>query len=95
MIECSQKSVGEIPRKHGLTCSVRDLTNPGRPLVTTKRKDSLLVRKSKKDRFKNATQIRTEVLSEYSLKLTVQQSREGYEGRAIIVKINRILGIPI
>ena len=37
MVGCSQKSVGEILRKHGLTCSVRDLTIPGRPRVTTKR----------------------------------------------------------
>ena len=80
MVECSQKSVGEILRKHGLICSVRDLTIPGRPRDTTKKKDSLLVRKSKKDRFKTATQIRTEVLSECSLKIstsTVQRKLQG------------------
>ena len=37
MVRYSQKSVGEILRRHGLTCSVRDLTIPGRPRVTIKR----------------------------------------------------------
>ena len=80
MVGCSQKSVAEILKKHRLTGSVRDITIPGRPRVTTKRQDSLLVRKCKMDRFKTATQIRAEVLSEYSLKLstsTVQRRLRG------------------
>ena len=80
MIGCSQKSVAEILKKHRLTGSVRDITIPGRPRVTTKRQDSSLVRKCKTDRFKTATQIRAEVLSEYSLILstsTVQRRLRG------------------
>ena len=80
MVRCSQKSVAEVLRKHRLTGSVEDLTIPGRPRVTTKRQDNLLVRKYKKDRFKTVTQIKVEVLSEYSIKLstsTVQRSLRG------------------
>ncbi|KAI6653087.1 hypothetical protein LOD99_3923 [Oopsacas minuta] len=80
MVGCSQKSVAEILKKHRLTGTVRDLAIPGRPCVTTKRQDNLLVRKCKKDRFKTAIQINAEVLSEYSTKLstsTVQRSLRG------------------
>ncbi|KAI6647097.1 hypothetical protein LOD99_8934 [Oopsacas minuta] len=70
MVGCSQKSVAEILKKHRLTGTVRDLAIPGRLRVTTKRQDNLLVRKCKKDRFKTATQIKAEVLSEYSIKLS-------------------------
>ncbi|KAI6652420.1 hypothetical protein LOD99_7434 [Oopsacas minuta] len=80
MVGCSQKSVAEILKKHRLTGTVRDLAIPGRPRVTTKRQDNLLVRKCKKDRFKTATQIKAEVLSEYSIKLstsTVQRRLRG------------------
>ncbi|KAI6648383.1 hypothetical protein LOD99_8173 [Oopsacas minuta] len=80
MVGCSQKSVAEILKKHRLTCTIRDLAIPGRPRVTTKRQDNLLVRKCKKDRFKTATQIKAEVLSEYSIKLSTSKFREGYEG---------------
>ncbi|KAI6657063.1 Transposase domain containing protein [Oopsacas minuta] len=80
MVGCSQKSVAEILKKHRLTGSVRDFAIPCRPRVTTKRQDNLLVRKCKKDRFKTATQIKAEVLSEYSIKLstsTVQRRLRG------------------
>ncbi|KAI6648649.1 hypothetical protein LOD99_8006 [Oopsacas minuta] len=69
-------------KKHRLTGTVRDLAIPGRPRVTTKRQDKLLVRKCKKDRFKTATQIKAEVLSEYSIKLstsTVQRKLRGLD----------------
>ncbi|KAI6655331.1 Transposase domain containing protein [Oopsacas minuta] len=80
MVGCSQKSVAEMLKKHRLTGTVRDLAILGRPRVTTKRQDNLLVRKCKKDRFKIATQIKAEVLSEYSIKLstsTVQRRLPG------------------
>ncbi|KAI6646854.1 hypothetical protein LOD99_9123 [Oopsacas minuta] len=79
MVGCSQKNAAEILKIRRLT-GTRDLAIPGRPRVTTKRQDNLLVRKCKKDRFKTATQIKGEVLSEYSIKLSTSPVQRRLRG---------------
>ena len=72
---CSQKSVSLILKKLRETSSVKDKKNSGRLRVTTRREDSIIVRKSLSNRCKTAPQIRSEVMSEHSIEISTSTTQ--------------------
>ena len=67
---CSQKSIDRTLRRHSATGSVQDKTIPGRRRKTSRRENSLIVRKSKADRFKTAPQIKAELQIEHGVQVS-------------------------
>ena len=67
---CSQKSIDRTLRRHSATGSVQDKTIPGRRRKTSRREDSLIVRKLKADRFKTAPQIKAELRIEHGVQVS-------------------------
>ena len=74
-VGCSQRSVSGILKKHEETGSVRDKRIPGRLRKTTSREDSILVRKSKADRFKTAPQLKAEMNLEYGVQVSTSTAQ--------------------
>ena len=69
-VGCSQRSVSDILRKQRLTGCVRDHVIIGRKRKTTIKEDRLIVRKSKADRFKTATEIKAEMQVEHGVRIS-------------------------
>ena len=67
---CSQRSVSVILRKQRHTGCVRDHEIIGRKRKTTIKEDRLIVRKSKADRFKTATEIKAEMQMEHGVRIS-------------------------
>ena len=74
-VECCQKSVSLILKKEKTNGSLADRPIPGRARKTTRREDSLLVRKSKADRFKTAPQIRNEIRREHGIDISISTTQ--------------------
>lgn len=74
---CSQRAVSGILEKHRNTGSVKDKRIPGRRRKTTSREDSIMVRKSKANRFKTAPQIKAEMTLSMECRFQLPQLREG------------------
>ena len=60
-LKCNYKSATLILKRKKLNGSVSDLQIPGQTRKTTRKEDSIIVRKSKCNRFKTAPQVRAEV----------------------------------
>ena len=67
---CSQRTVSDILRKQRLTGCVRDHEIIGRKRKTTIEEDRIIVRKSKADRFKTATEIKAEMQVEHGVRIS-------------------------
>lgn len=74
-IGCSQRSVSGILKKHKDGGCIRDKKIPGRNRKTTRREDSIVVRKSKSNRFITAPLIKSEIKLEYGLELSVSTTQ--------------------
>ena len=74
-VECCQKSVSLILKKEKTNGSLADRPIPGRARKTTRREDSLLVRKNKADRFKTAPQIRNEIRREHGIDISISTTQ--------------------
>ena len=66
---------GVILKKHRESGTVKDMKIPGRERKTTAREDSLMVRKSKADRFKTAPQIKAEMNLEYGVQVSTSTAQ--------------------
>ena len=74
-LKCSHKSVALILKKKKLNGSVSDRPIPGRTRKTTRKEDSIIVRKSKSDRFKTAPQVRAEVKTQYGIHVSISTTQ--------------------
>ena len=74
-VGCCQRSVSDILKKERLTGGVRDRKIIGRKRKTTTKEDRLIVRKSKADRFKTATEIKAEMQVEHGVHISSSTTR--------------------
>ena len=72
---CCERSVSDILKKERLTGGVRDRKIIGRKRKTTTKEDRLIVRKSKADRFKTATEIKAEMQVEHGVHISSSTTR--------------------
>ncbi|CAB4036684.1 Transposable element Tc1 transposase, partial [Paramuricea clavata] len=72
-VGCSQRSVSDILKKKQLTGSVKDIKILGKKRKTTRY--NILVRKSKVDRFKTASEIKAEMQNEHAVHMSVSTTR--------------------
>ena len=71
----SQKNVSDILKKQRDTGTVRDKKIPGRKRKTTAKEDRIMVRKSKSDRFKTASEIRAEMQIKHRVNVSSSTAR--------------------
>ena len=64
-VGCTQASVSGILKKKMVYGNVKDAKIPGRKRKTSQKEDRIVVRKSKTDRFKTASQIKAEMQTDY------------------------------
>ena len=69
--------------------SLADRPIPGRARITTRREDSLMVRKSKSNRFKTAPQIKAEKQSKYGLNVSISTTQRRLREVGLIGLIGR------
>ena len=74
-VGCCQRSVSDILKKERLTGGVRDRKIIGRKRKTTTKEDRLIVRKSKADRFKTATEIKAKMQVEHGVHISSSTTR--------------------
>ena len=74
-VGCTQASVSGILKKKMVYGNVKDAKIPGRKRKTSQKEDRIVVRKSKTDRFKTASQIKAEMQTDYDVDISVSTTR--------------------
>ena len=74
-VGCTQASVSGIVKKKMVYGNVKDAKIPGRKRKTSQKEDRIVVRKSKADRFKTASQIKAEMQIDYDVDISVSTTR--------------------
>ena len=74
-VGCTQASVSGILKKKMVYGNVKDAKIPGRKRKTSQKEDRIVVRKSKADRFKTASQIKAEMQIDYDVDISVSTTR--------------------
>ena len=74
-VGCTQASVSGILKKMMVYGNVNDAKIPGWKRKTSQKEDRIVVRKSKADRFKTASQIKAEMQIDYDVDISVSTTR--------------------
>ena len=94
-VHCSQRAVSGILEKHKITGSEKDKRIPVRRRKTTSREDSIMVRKSKANRFKTAPQKKAEVRLEYGVQISTSTAQRRLRAASLFGWKPRRLHHPI